>query len=104
MNSRKQKNPMTFHCPFKCFRYILYPLDLYNDSAQYALMRFKKQFLYDEVEAEVTLLLDFILYPECSQPFMVKTVQSAGWVIHFMHKSDITSKKYVLIYSSVKTQ
>ena len=35
-------------------RYILYPLDLYNDSAQYSLMRFKKQFLYDEVEAEVT--------------------------------------------------
>lgn len=35
-------------------RYILYPLDLYNDSAQYALMRFKKQFLYDEVEAEVS--------------------------------------------------
>jgi len=36
-----------------CFRYILYPLDLYNDSAHYALHNFKKQFLYDEVEAEV---------------------------------------------------
>ena len=34
-------------------RYILYPLDLYNDSAHYALHNFKKQFLYDEVEAEV---------------------------------------------------
>ena len=46
-----------FQCTCGCFRYILYPLDLYNDSAQYALMRFKKQFLYDEVEAEVTPLL-----------------------------------------------
>jgi Cytoplasmic Fragile-X interacting family len=38
---------------FTC-RYILYPLDLYNDSAHYALHKFKKQFLYDEVEAEVS--------------------------------------------------
>lgn len=34
-------------------RYVLYPLDLYNDSAYYALTKFKKQFLYDEIEAEV---------------------------------------------------
>ena len=33
--------------------YVLYPLDLYNDSAHFALHHFKKQFLYDEVEAEV---------------------------------------------------
>ena len=37
---------------FPC-RYILYPLDLYSDSAHYALHHFKKQFLYDEIEAEV---------------------------------------------------
>jgi len=34
-------------------RNILYMLDLYNDSAECALRRFNKQFLYDEVEAEV---------------------------------------------------
>lgn len=34
-------------------RYVLYPLDLYNDSGYYALTKFKKQFLYDEIEAEV---------------------------------------------------
>lgn len=34
-------------------RYVLYSLDLYNDSAHYALTRFNKQFLYDEIEAEV---------------------------------------------------
>lgn len=33
---------------------MLYPLDLYNDSAHYALITFKKQFLYDEIEAEVS--------------------------------------------------
>ena len=31
---------------------VLYPLDLYNDSAFYALTVFKKQFLYDEVQNE----------------------------------------------------
>lgn len=36
-------------------RYVLYSLDLYNDSAHYALTKFKKQFLYDEIEAEVKL-------------------------------------------------
>ena len=35
---------------------MLYPLDLYNDSAQYALSNFSKQFLYDEIEAEVNML------------------------------------------------
>ena len=34
--------------------YILYPLDLYSDSAHYALHQFRKQFLYDEIEAEVS--------------------------------------------------
>ena len=34
-------------------RYILYPLDLYSDSAHYVLHYFKRQFLYDEIEAEV---------------------------------------------------
>lgn len=39
------------------FRYVLYPLDLYNDSGYYALTKFKKQFLYDEIEAEVESFL-----------------------------------------------
>ncbi|KPM03538.1 hypothetical protein QR98_0019710 [Sarcoptes scabiei] len=41
---------------------ILYPLDLYNDSAHYALTKFKKQFLYDEVEAEVNLCFDQFIF------------------------------------------
>ncbi|PAA91196.1 hypothetical protein BOX15_Mlig033928g1, partial [Macrostomum lignano] len=38
--------------------YLLYPLDLYNDSAFYALTRFRRQFLYDEIEAEANLGFD----------------------------------------------
>ena len=44
------------------FRCVLYPLDLYNDSAHYALTVFRKQYLYDEVEAEVNLCFDQFVY------------------------------------------
>ncbi|XP_071951857.1 cytoplasmic FMR1-interacting protein 2-like isoform X1 [Antedon mediterranea] len=49
--------------------YILYPLDLYSDSAQYALTRFKKQYLYDEIEAEVNLCFDQLVYKLSDQIF-----------------------------------
>ncbi|XP_050433683.1 cytoplasmic FMR1-interacting protein [Adelges cooleyi] len=49
--------------------YVLYPLDLYNDSAQYALTVFRKQFLYDEVEAEVNLCFDQFVYKLSEQIF-----------------------------------
>ncbi|XP_022901321.1 cytoplasmic FMR1-interacting protein [Onthophagus taurus] len=49
--------------------YVLYPLDLYNDSALYALTIFRKQFLYDEVEAEVNLCFDQFVYKLSEQIF-----------------------------------
>lgn len=44
-------------------------MDLYNDSAHYALTKFKKQFLYDEVEAEVNLCFDQFVYKLSEQIF-----------------------------------
>ncbi|KAK3576874.1 hypothetical protein CHS0354_012929 [Potamilus streckersoni] len=49
--------------------YILYPLDLYNDSAHYALTKFRQQFLYDEVEAEVNLCFDQFVFKLSEQLF-----------------------------------
>uniref|UniRef100_A0A0K0ENA6 Cytoplasmic FMR1-interacting protein n=1 Tax=Strongyloides stercoralis TaxID=6248 RepID=A0A0K0ENA6_STRER len=43
-------------------QYILYQLDLYNDAANFALTKFKTQFLYDEVEAEVNLCFDQFIF------------------------------------------
>uniref|UniRef100_A0A8C5P959 Cytoplasmic FMR1-interacting protein n=1 Tax=Leptobrachium leishanense TaxID=445787 RepID=A0A8C5P959_9ANUR len=55
--------------------YVLYSLDLYNDSAHYALTKFKKQFLYDEIEAEVNLCFDQFVYKLADQIFaQYKTV------------------------------
>lgn len=48
---------------------ILYPLDLYNDAAHCALYKFCKQYLYDEVEAEVNLCFDQFVYKLSEQIF-----------------------------------
>jgi len=58
----KTKDPAMMEC-------ILYPLDLYNDSGYCALTKFCKQFLYDEVEAEVNLCFDQFTYKLSEQIF-----------------------------------
>ncbi|GAV08221.1 hypothetical protein RvY_17946 [Ramazzottius varieornatus] len=68
----KTKVPSAMEC-------ILYPMDLYNDSAQYALTKFKKQFLYDEVEAEVNLCFDQFMY-KLSEQIISYYKQLAGSV------------------------
>ncbi|CAG0895532.1 unnamed protein product [Cyprideis torosa] len=58
----KTKEPSMMEC-------VLYPLDLYSDSAHYALTKFRKQFLYDEIEAEVNLCFDQFVYKLSDQIF-----------------------------------
>ncbi|KAF9611083.1 hypothetical protein IFM89_026967 [Coptis chinensis] len=40
---------------------VLLPFDIYNDSAQHALVVLKQRFLYDEIEAEVDLCFDQLI-------------------------------------------
>lgn len=58
---RKVSQKSMLFLMFNC-RSIFYQLDLYNDAADYALKKFKKQFLYDEVEAEVNLCFDQFVF------------------------------------------
>lgn len=49
---------------------VLMPFDIYNDSAQQALVLLKQRFLYDEIEAEVLYIFNLManarwLYDEC---------------------------------------
>lgn len=60
---------LKFDVWFVFTRCVLFPLDLYNDSAHYALTVFRKQFLYDEVEAEVNLCFDQFVYKLSEQIF-----------------------------------
>ena len=71
-------------CFFDAFRYVLYPLDLYNDSAHYALTVFRKQFLYDEVEAEVNLCFDQFVYKLSEQIFIYYKQLAARYSINLI--------------------
>ncbi|KAI5067235.1 hypothetical protein GOP47_0017763 [Adiantum capillus-veneris] len=41
---------------------VLMPFDIYNDSAEFALHGLKQRFLYDEIEAEVDLCFDQLVF------------------------------------------
>lgn len=41
---------------------IIYPINIYNDAAYRALFVLKRRFLYDEIEAEVNLVFDQMIY------------------------------------------
>ncbi|KAG4093054.1 cytoplasmic FMR1-interacting [Neocallimastix lanati (nom. inval.)] len=49
--------------------YILYPLDIYNDAAQYALYKLRSKYLYDEIEAEVNLCFQHFMFYLCQKIF-----------------------------------
>lgn len=55
---------------FFMMEYVFYFLDLYNDSVYYVLIKFKKQFLYDEIEVEVNLCFDQFVYKLVDQIFV----------------------------------
>jgi len=63
------------------FRFVFYPLDLYNDAAMNALTVFKKRHLYDEVEAEVNLCFDQFVYLLSEQIFHTYKQTAAGILI-----------------------
>ncbi|XP_059628581.1 protein PIR isoform X2 [Cornus florida] len=48
---------------------VLMPFDVYNDSAQQALIVFKQRFLYDEIEAEVDHCFDIFVSKLCDTIF-----------------------------------
>ncbi|KAK6243411.1 hypothetical protein QUC31_009820 [Theobroma cacao] len=48
---------------------VLMPFDIYNDSAQHALVYLKQRFLYDEIEAEVDHCFDILVAKLCEAIF-----------------------------------
>uniref|UniRef100_A0A452INS9 Cytoplasmic FMR1-interacting protein n=1 Tax=Gopherus agassizii TaxID=38772 RepID=A0A452INS9_9SAUR len=77
---RGEKDPKSGF-DIKVPRYVLYSLDLYNDSAHYALTKFKKQFLYDEIEAEVNLCFDQFVYKLADQIFAYYKIMAGSLLL-----------------------
>lgn len=63
--------------------FLLYPLDIYNDAAHKALHQLKTQFLYDEIEAEVTLCVDQFIYKLSHKIFSYYKTHAA-WYSFFL--------------------
>ena len=78
--------------------YILYPLDLYNDAAQYSLTKVKKQFLYDELESEVNLCFDQFVYKLSDQMFSYYKHQAGSILLDKGFRSECASYGTRIVY------
>lgn len=60
--------------------FVLFPLDLYNDAAARALYSLKQRFLYDEIEAEVNLCFDQLVFKISEQIYTYFKVQASRYL------------------------
>ena len=74
--------------------FILQPLDLYSDSGHFALTKFRKQFLYDEIEAEVNLCFDQFVYKISEQIFEHYKVRAAAMLLNVQFKNDLKREPF----------
>lgn len=69
--------------------YVLYPLDIYNDAANRALSSLKQQFLYDEIEAEVNLCFDQLIFKLSDQVYNTFKTQAASLLLDNPYRSHL---------------
>ncbi|KAI5423938.1 hypothetical protein KIW84_030236 [Lathyrus oleraceus] len=76
---------------------VLIPFDIYNDSAQQALVLLKQRFLYDEIEAEVDHCFDIFVSRLCEAIFMYYKSWAASELLDptFIFASD-NAEKYAV--------
>lgn len=73
-------------------QFILYPLDIYNDVAQRAISVLNRRFLFDEIEAEVNLCFDQLIYKLSDQVYSFFKVQAASSYLENSLKSNLELK------------
>ncbi|KNC47751.1 serine/threonine protein kinase [Thecamonas trahens ATCC 50062] len=71
--------------------FVLYPLDLYNDAAEVALRTLRQQFMYNEVEAEVNLVFDQLVYKLSETYFNHVKVQAASRLLDQEYRARLAS-------------
>lgn len=64
-------------------------LDIYNDAANRALNRLKTRFLYDEIEAEVNLCFDQLLFKLSEQVFTHYKIQASTILLDKPYKAQL---------------
>jgi cytoplasmic FMR1 interacting protein len=69
--------------------YVLYPLDIYNDAASRALNELKSRFLYDEIEAEVNLAFEQLVYKLTNQIYTYCKIQASSIMLDKPYKQQL---------------
>ena len=69
--------------------FILYPLDIYNDAANRALSNLHQQFLYDEIEAEVNLCFDQLIFKLSNSIYKQFKIQASNIILEDNFKSSL---------------
>jgi cytoplasmic FMR1 interacting protein len=69
--------------------YMFYPLDIYNDSARRALTELKQKFLFDEVEAELNLCLDQLVFKLSEQVFEHAKIEACYPLLEREYRSSL---------------
>eukprot|EP01119_Soliformovum_irregulare_P019520 TRINITY_DN6199_c0_g1_i4.p1 TRINITY_DN6199_c0_g1~~TRINITY_DN6199_c0_g1_i4.p1 ORF type:complete len:1378 (-),score=485.69 TRINITY_DN6199_c0_g1_i4:58-4191(-) len=69
--------------------FVFYPLDLYNDAAQRALRSLNQQFLFDEIEAEVNLCFDQLVYKLSEQIYNFFKTQASSILLDKPFKTQL---------------
>eukprot|EP00761_Pharyngomonas_kirbyi_P013534 gb/GECH01013563.1/.p1 GENE.gb/GECH01013563.1/~~gb/GECH01013563.1/.p1 ORF type:complete len:1451 (+),score=427.16 gb/GECH01013563.1/:1-4353(+) len=72
----------------KLMESVLFPIDLYNDAAYRALFDFKRQFLYDEIEAEVNLVFDQFVYKLSEQIFTYFKIRASNTLLDTNYRKE----------------
>lgn len=72
---------------------MLFPFDIYNDAAARALYTLKQQFLYDEVEAEVNLAFDQLVFHLSNDVFCHYKTVAGAMAIDKAYKSGFAELK-----------
>ena len=66
---------------------IFFPLDIYNDAAHRCLHTLQQKFLFDEIEAEVNLCFDQLVFKLSSQIFLSFKTRAASVLLDKEFKS-----------------
>ncbi|KAN0039438.1 hypothetical protein ACTA71_001632 [Dictyostelium dimigraforme] len=69
--------------------HLFYPLGLYNDTAQRALLSLNQRFLYDEIEAELNLCFDQLLYKLSGKVYTHFKTQASSILLDKPYKTQL---------------
>eukprot|EP01028_Stygiella_incarcerata_P001157 TRINITY_DN1183_c1_g1_i1.p1 TRINITY_DN1183_c1_g1~~TRINITY_DN1183_c1_g1_i1.p1 ORF type:complete len:1309 (+),score=317.31 TRINITY_DN1183_c1_g1_i1:160-4086(+) len=83
---------------------IFYPIMIYNDVANSSLMLFKKQHLYDEIEVEMNLVFDQMMFKLTEAIYTHAKVQASSILLNKNYREQVQRMKSKLLLGTPKSR